>query len=334
MLVTVGFVWFILAMLFTERFIPPFGFIEKWLTPWRRLYEQTATPGLEGKLKHMALMLDNSVLVANIGLFLMISSFAALVLYSSSVYQQKQRRARENELLTIKNREIARRNEFIRYISATIGHEFKNNLGRIKRRLDFVELPEDVKARLDDNLAKLFSDIEIFKKISDEREAGLVVFEKADVMEMLEKCASKYIDLAEFESERKIQDANIYASRTLLLTVFENIIDNAVKYKKPDQPKALIKLSSFLDIDGTRKYVSLSIRDMGLGMDEQQAEQCFYKGKGSDSDKTSWGEGLYFAKYVVGLHAGKIRVGMEFTSAGRGSEIIIKLPYVEEAINV
>lgn len=334
MLATLGLIWFVLGMLFTERFVPPFGFMENWLTPWRRLYEPASTPGIEGRLKHMALILEDSVLVANVGLFLLITSFAALVIYSSSVYQQKQRRARENELLTIKNREIARRNEFIRYISATIGHEFKNNLGRIKRRLDFVDLPGDVKSRVDDNLAKLFSDIDIFKKISDEREAGLVTFEKTDVMEMLEKSASRHMDLAEFQAERKIDDASIFASRTLLMTVFENIMDNAVKYKKPEQPKALIQLSSALDTDGTRKYVSLSIRDKGVGMDEQQAEQCFYKGKGSGTDKGSWGEGLYFAKYVVGLHAGKIRVGMEYTAPGKGTEIIIKLPYVEEAINV
>jgi signal transduction histidine kinase len=152
-------------------------------------------------------------------------------------------------------------------------------------------------------------------------------------MDMLEDTASKHIDMAEFTKGRNVKDTIIFASATLLRTVFENLIDNAVKYKKPDQAKTLITLTSFTDSDGPRKYVSLSIKDEGIGMSEQEAENCFYKGRGA-GNMGGWGEGLYFAKYVVGLHAGKIRVGMEYTAPGKGTEIIIKLPYVEEAIDV
>jgi sensor histidine kinase regulating citrate/malate metabolism len=77
--------------------------------------------------------------------------------------------------------------------------------------------------------------------------------------------------------------------------------------------------------------VTVSVRDEGVGMDEQHADVCFYKGKGTGE---SWGQGLYFAKYVVGLHAGKIRIGKEYTAPGTGTEIIINLPFVEEAPHV
>jgi hypothetical protein len=103
----------------------------------------------------------------------MIISFASLTMYLSIVYQQKQRRARENMMLILKNQEIARRNEFIRYISATIGHEFKNNLGRIKRRIDLLPgLPREATERIDDNLDKLFADIDILKNIRQTRGPG------------------------------------------------------------------------------------------------------------------------------------------------------------------
>lgn len=333
MIASLLIVWFFLGMLYTERFLPPFTMIERWLAPWRQLFESTSEPGLSGRLSHMQTLLDRSTFTANLGLLLMGLSFLALVIYATSVFQQKQRRARENELLLLKNSEIARRNEFIRYISATIGHEFKNNLGRIKRRLGFVDLDKEVRVRIDDNLKKLFSDIDIFKRISDERESGLIMFEKVDVIEMLKDTASQHIDMAVISTHGEIEDASIFASATLLRTVFENIIDNAVKYKKPEQEKAFISLSSFYDSDGPRKYVSLLIRDEGIGMAEEEAENCFYKGKRS-GNMGGWGEGLYFAKYVVGLHAGKIRVGKENTAPGIGTEIIIKLPYVEEAGDV
>jgi len=104
-----------------------------------------------------------------------------------------------------------------------------------------------------------------------------------------------------------------------------------VKFKKPGQPKAKIIVSFSIDRDVKRPYLTLSFRDEGIGMNEQQAEQSFYKGTASE---TGWGQGLYFAKYVIGLHAGKIRVGKEYTYPGTGTEIIINLPFVEEALNV
>jgi K+-sensing histidine kinase KdpD len=123
----------------------------------------------------------------------------------------------------------------------------------------------------------------------------------------------------------------IYAAPPLLKTVFENVFDNAVKYKKQSQPRARVRVSCAMDQDGSRRYVTVSVRDEGVGMDEQQADLCFYKGKGSGE---SWGQGLYFAKYVIGLHAGKIRIGKEYTASGVGTEIIINLPFVEEAPDV
>lgn len=325
-------VWLILAMVYLDHFIRPFDKLVPWLVSWRNLETIPAQGTVEQRLSAMQGMLTTSARVSDIAFFTMIGSFTILCIYLTFVYQQKQRRSRENRLLFLKNQEIARRNEFIRYISATIGHEFKNNLGRIKRRIDLLPaLPQDMKARINDNMDKLFADIDIFKKISDEREAGLIDFAKADLKEMLSTLAAQYSDLADFRFQDTMTPPAIFASKTLLRTVFENLIDNAIKYKKPEQLRARISLSCFAELDGKRRYVSLSFRDEGIGMDEQEADRCFYKGKGSEE---GWGEGLYFAKYVIGLHAGKIRVGKEYTAPGTGTEIIIHLPFVEETFHV
>jgi signal transduction histidine kinase len=324
------FVWLILSMVYTDRFIPPFERLELWLMPWKAAVPPEA--GLDQRLSIMQEQLDASSRVSYYAFVTMIVSFAALTIYLSVVYQQKQRRARENMLLVLKNQEIARRNEFIRYISATIGHEFKNNLGRIKRRIDLLpDLSGDVKERIDGNLDKLFADIDIFKKISDEREAGLVEFKKTDLRALLGDLAVQYNDLADITIHESATVPMIYAAPPLLKTVFENVIDNAVKYKKPHQPRARVLVSCATDKDGTRRYVTVSVRDEGIGMDDQRADHCFYMGKGTGE---SWGQGLYFAKYVVGLHAGRIRIGKEYTAPGSGTEIIINLPFVEEAQGV
>jgi signal transduction histidine kinase len=325
-------IWLILVMVYLEKFVRPFDRLVPWLLPWKNMETIPPEATVEQRLSAMQGMLNASARVSDIAFFTMIGSFTILCIYLTFVYQQKQRRSRENRLLFLKNQEIARRNEFIRYISATIGHEFKNNLGRIKRRIDLLPaLPQDMKTRIDDNMDKLFADIDIFKKISDEREAGLIDFAKVDLREMLSTLAAQYSDLADVTFQDAMTPPAIFASKTLLRTVFENLIDNAIKYKKPEQPRARIFLSCFAELDGKRRYVSLSFRDEGIGMDEQEADRCFYKGKGSEE---GWGEGLYFVKYVIGLHAGKIRVGKEYTAPGTGTEIIIHLPFVEEAIHV
>lgn len=324
--------WALLGMVYLDKFIEPFDRLIPWLMPWKGLYTIPVQAGQQERLSILQGLLNASTRVSDIAFLVMAVSFSVFSVYLTLIYQQKQRRSHENRLLLLKNQEIARRNEFIRYISATIGHEFKNNLGRIKRRIDLlVDLPQGVKRRIDDNMGKLFADIDIFKKISDEREAGLIDFAKINLREMLERLAEQYSDLADITFQGSIPPPTIFASKVLLKTVFENLIDNAIKYKKPQQPRARISVSCSMDIDTTRRYVSLSFRDEGTGMDEEQMDRCFYKNK---TTQEGWGEGLYFAKYVVGLHAGKIRVGKEYTAPGKGTEIIINLPFVEETLYV
>jgi signal transduction histidine kinase len=301
------------------------------LMPWKML---TTIPAqsMDDRMTFMQSLLDSSVTVSKVAFIIMAFSFISISIYLTFLYQQKQRRSRENELLQLKNQEIARRNEFIRYISATIGHEFKNNLGRIKRRLDLLpDLPEDAKDRLNENMSKLFADIEIFKRISDERETLLMDFIKIDLKDMMVETADQYSDFTEITFQDNFYSPKIFASRYLLTTVFENLIDNAIKYKKMDQERAHIILSCSMEADRTRNYVTLSFKDEGIGMDEQQADKCFYK---SMESSFGWGHGLYFVKYVIGLHAGKIRIGKEYTSPGKGTEIIISLPLVEEHLYV
>jgi len=325
-------VWSLFFMIYVDKFIPPFDRLIPWLIPTKKIYAMAIDNSMMDRMLFMQDILDASYRVSNGALVVMTVSFTIFIVQLTFVYQQKQRRSHENRLLLMKNQEIARRNEFIRYISATIGHEFKNNLARIKRRLDLIpELAGQARERINGNLDHLFADIKIFKKIADEREEELYGFTKVNLRNMLVNIAEHYSDLVVTTFQDQFFPPLIYASSPLLNSVFENLFDNAIKYKKPDQPKARIIVTYSLDKDGRRSYLTLSFRDTGRGMDEMQAEQCFYKGLGSE---TGWGQGLYFAKYVIGLHAGKIRVGKEHTAVGTGTEIIINLPFVEEALDV
>jgi signal transduction histidine kinase len=319
-------------MVYLNHFVEPFDRLIPFLLPWKASEAIPEDATAEMRFALLRDEFESSERGALYSFATMAGSFTIICIYLTLVYQEKQRRSRENELLLLKNREIERRNEFIRYISATIGHEFKNNLGRIKRRISLLPgLPEDAKSRIDDNMDKLFADIEIFKKISDTREAALIKFEKVDLRALLTGLAEQNSDLADVTFVGEMASPPIFASQPLLKTVFENLMDNAIKYKQPEQKRARISIACSFDTDQRRRYVSLSFRDEGRGMDEEEADRCFYKGT---SSQEGWGQGLYFVKYVIGLHAGKIRVGKEYTAPGVGTEIIINLPFVEEAFDV
>lgn len=326
-------IWSFVLMIIDDNILPPFDRLISFVMLHNFPFADLADRDLAGSLLLLEKHLNASRNLANIAWnFIIGSAFALFIGYLFLIYKEEQRQLHENRLLQLKNQEISFRNEFIRYISATIGHEFKNNLARIKRRFVLLKgLPPWITESIHGNFDKLFSDIEIFKKIADESEAGLIHFEKTNLVTLLNEVTFNYKELATISFCNNDQAMFVFTAIPLLKTVFENIIDNAVKYKKDEQSLAHIVISLSLDSDDNRRYIVLSFKDEGIGMDEQTAEQCFYK---TSNSKDGWGHGMYYSKYVIGLHAGKIKVGKENTELGRGTEIIIHLPLIVETENV
>jgi hypothetical protein len=109
-LVVMALVWLLLGMVYLDHFIEPFDRLIPWLMPWKRVDAVPGVATVEKRILMMQGQLDASNIAANYAFLVMLCSFAALCVYLTLMYQQKQRRARENELLSLKNQEIARRN--------------------------------------------------------------------------------------------------------------------------------------------------------------------------------------------------------------------------------
>ncbi len=104
-----------------------------------------------------------------------------------------------------------------------------------------------------------------------------------------------------------------------LSNVLHNIIDNAIKYC--DQaPKVKIETSN------TDGYVCISISDNGIGVAKDQQKKIFDKfyriSTGNQHDVNGFGLGLYYVRYIIELHKGKI----SFKPLEQGSCFEIKLP--------
>ncbi len=111
----------------------------------------------------------------------------------------------------------------------------------------------------------------------------------------------------------------LQADRGYLLIVIINLIENAIKYSR--EPEILLQSSK------TEKYITLAVKDNGIGMDKKQVRQIFkrfYRGQqGETHSSKGFGIGLAFVKKIMSAHNGKIRVESE---PGRGSRFIIQLP--------
>ena len=115
-----------------------------------------------------------------------------------------------------------------------------------------------------------------------------------------------------------LDEAAYNGSADLTQQVWLNLIDNAIKYSNPDG-SLVIRLTQ------SGSGICFTIKDSGIGMDEQTKARIFDKFYQADASRTKSGNGLglTIVKRIVDLCGGKIEVQSEL---GTGSEFVLWLP--------
>ncbi len=128
--------------------------------------------------------------------------------------------------------------------------------------------------------------------------------------------------IAETQARVNIQlpAVSIEADPTQFKRLVENIVSNAIKYRKPDRP-AMIDISAFCD----ETAVCLTIADNGIGFEEQYAHKIFepLKRLHSKVDYPGSGIGLAMCKAIADRHGWRISVEAK---PGVGATFFIVLP--------
>ena len=128
----------------------------------------------------------------------------------------------------------------------------------------------------------------------------------------------KYPDL-NFSTTIDVQN-NMIVDTTLLLSVFQNLIDNAYKYSEP-QRKFL-----HIDVQQNKKSFVIKFKDKGIGINKKEFNSIFkkfYRVKNQFNQQGSIGLGLAFCKEIVDFMGGDIRVD---SVAGQGTTFTLLLP--------
>lgn len=113
----------------------------------------------------------------------------------------------------------------------------------------------------------------------------------------------------------------VRANPAQMRMLFENLVSNAVKYRKKDTPLRI----SIDAAPAGRGRVRVTVRDNGIGFDEKYGGQIFepFKRLHRQSEYPGTGLGLTICLRVVALHGGRITA----RSLGReGSEFSLTLP--------
>ncbi|MGZ7049999.1 MAG: sensor histidine kinase, partial [Methanobacterium sp.] len=117
----------------------------------------------------------------------------------------------------------------------------------------------------------------------------------------------------------------IHADESQISRVFQNLIGNAIKFKKPQFPP---KIHISAKKDTMKNEFVFSVSDNGIGMEEQYSDRIFevFKRLHPIGEYEGTGIGLAIVMRIIERHGGRVWVESEF---GEGSTFYFTIPIVE-----
>ena len=123
------------------------------------------------------------------------------------------------------------------------------------------------------------------------------------------------------------KDFNVEGDKVHISNIINNLLDNARKYSE-QAPEIIIKTSN------EKNGICISIKDNGIGISAEAQKQIFDKfyrvPTGNVHNVKGFGLGLYYVKYMLEEHGGRVRVEsrarMENESES-GTTFIVYLPF-------
>lgn len=253
---------------------------------------------------------------------------------------------KENELqLRNYTQELKRSNEDLEQFAYVASHDLQEPLRKIRSfgdRLitkyrdkldhtgqDYIERMQAASGRMQN----LIEDLLAFSRITRSSELP----GKVELKKMFDEISD---DLADQISREHATLAYhkmppVLAVKGQIRRLFQNLISNAIKFRKPDEdPKIRISGEKLTAMDVTKEfvftprykyYVKITVSDNGIGFDEKYSEQIFnvFQRLHGKNEFEGTGIGLAICKKIVSHHGGIIAAK---SKEGLGSDFIVILP--------
>lgn len=235
-----------------------------------------------------------------------------------------------NDELKKKTVELEKHNEFLQHLAYATAHDLREPARAVSIHAQM--LLHQYAGKLDEGL------LEELKYLSSESKRLYTLIDSVISYSYVESEEYKMVPVnlnrlaAQIKSNisvvAKESDATIQISvlpqvignENLLTVLFQNIITNSIKFKKPGTPPVIN-----ITADTSKGFATVYISDNGIGFDNRYNGQVFeiFKRLNPVGVYRGSGLGLAISKRIVELHNGQISASSQ---PGRGTTIIIELP--------
>lgn len=210
-------------------------------------------------------------------------------------------------------------------------HDLKAPLTSIEGLVNLIS-DEDTGERLSSIVDMLKTSLDTGKLLLDNLAFASVISQKKEEVSVinfkrkLDKTLKSLSGLDNFENiefEIEInQTTRFYSNKELVISLFQNLVQNAIKYSKPVSKNH--KPSILIQVEQSSEDVEILVSDNGLGISKDNIDKIFnlyYRANNEGTQGT--GLGLYIVKHIVEDLNGTITVESELNN---GSEFRITLP--------
>jgi PAS domain S-box-containing protein len=256
-------------------------------------------------------------------------------------------RTEKLERANLKLKELSEERSFL---VSDIAHEIKTILTVIRGNMEILKLSQRATEPLEmESYREIMKEIERMSRIASDlvfiaktkEYAAMFNFEKTNICKILEELVANYKNVVKDSMEivlniksRQCHDFSLKADKEKMKTLFGNLIDNAIKFRR-EENKSKIWISASAK-DGV---MEISFRDNGVGIpkekipylfspffqvDKSRSSMSSYRKSSEIKIERGYGLGLAICKKIAAAHNGKIRV--ESGGQNKGATFVVCLP--------
>lgn len=226
--------------------------------------------------------------------------------------------ARAEEILDelqVRSEELARSNDDLQQFAYVASHDLSEPLRKVANFCQLLErqygpqLDDRAKQYIDfavdgaKRMQALITDLLALSRVGRSAEQFVAIDLDAKLDQAIANLGDRVPEDARIERSTPLP--TVLGDRALLTSLLENLVGNAVKYRRPDVP-AVVQLSAELDVEDGMWTVT--VRDNGIGIDAAYDEKIFvvFQRLHLRDPYGGTGIGLALCRKIVQFHGGQI----------------------------
>lgn len=256
----------------------------------------------------------------------------------TDIHEQKTITEKLESLVAERTKELQRSNDDLQQFAHVASHDLKEPVRKIKTFTSRLE--DHLQGKLDESAMKYIDRVHVATDRMFNMIDGVLAYSKInadlqkptliDLNEVLKNIETDLeVSLHKTGGKLHYDDLpSLEGASVLIYQLFYNLINNSIKFSKPDTPPQITILSKIV-IENERKFAVITLSDNGIGFEQNQAERIFetFTRLNSKDRYEGTGLGLSLCKKIAERHDGIITAT---GSPDTGATFSITLPLLQK----